>query len=92
MASTSEQVRKSGQFTIQIGNSVVIWAPGGEMRPYKCPVSLSRKKSDGAEWAYYIRNLSHAVRANRDEEIALVRRANRTPFDDMVNETRPSMT
>ena len=66
---------------------LVIWVPGGEMRPYKCPVSLSRKKSDGAERAYYIRNLSHTVRANRDEEIALVRRANRTPFDDMVNET-----
>ena len=65
---------------------LVIWVPGGERRPYKCPISLSRKKSDGTERAYYIRNLSHTVRANRDEEITLVRRANRTPFDDMVNE------
>ena len=56
---------------------LVIWVPGGEMRPYKCPVSLGKRKTDGGEGAYYIRNLSHTVRANRDEEISLIRRANR---------------
>ncbi len=65
---------------------LVIWVPGGEMRPYKCPVSLGKRKTDGGERAYYIRNLTHTVRANRDEEISLIRRANRTPFDDMINE------
>ena len=66
---------------------LVLWVPGGERRPYKCPVTPSKKKSDNVERAYYIRVLSNTVRANRDEEITLVRRANNTPFDDMVNET-----
>ena len=35
---------------------LVIWVPGGEMRPYKCPVSLGKRKTDGGERAYYIRN------------------------------------
>lgn len=26
---------------------LVIWVPGGEMRPYKCPVSLGKRKTDG---------------------------------------------
>ena len=66
---------------------LVLWVPGGERRPYKCPVTPSKKKSDNVERAYYIRVLSNTVRANRDEEITLVRRASNTPFDDMVNET-----
>lgn len=66
---------------------LVLWVPGGERRPYKCPVTPSKRKSDNVERAYYIRVLSNTVRANRDEEITLVRRGNNTPFDDMVNET-----
>src|SRR5690606_31370991 len=31
---------------------LVLWAFGGETRPYKAKVSLSQKKSD---WAYYVR-------------------------------------
>ena len=66
---------------------LVIWVPKGESRPYKCPVSLSsQKKSDNVERAYYIRRLSNTIRANRDEEIELIRRCNRITFDDSINE------
>ena len=66
---------------------ITIWAPGGESRPYRCPVSLSEKKKDRGESAYYIRKLSNTVRADRDEEVALIRRSSKIPFDDMISET-----
>lgn len=66
---------------------LVIWAHGGESRPYKCPVQISSKKNENVERAYYIRKLSNTVRANRDDEIALFNRSATVPFDDMVNES-----
>ena len=66
---------------------VVIWAPGGELRPYRCPVSLGKKVN--VERAYYIRKLSDTVRANQNDEIDLVRRSSRLPFDDRINEEVP---
>lgn len=65
---------------------IIIWVPGGESRPYKCPVSIGGKKSEHGENAYYIRKLSNTVRADRNEEIDLIRRSRKLPFDDMVNE------
>ena len=66
---------------------LVIWAPRGESRPYKCPVSLSSsEKSGSGERACYIRRMSDTVCANQAEEIDLLMRSNRIPFDDMVNE------
>ena len=64
----------------------VIWAPPGESRPYTCPVSLGDDKS--RERAYYIRRLSNMVRANHDEEVALIRgSSSKTTFDNSVNGT-----
>ena len=69
------------------GNDLVlIRVPRGESRPYKCPVRIGTKGEQG-ERAYFIRHLSSTVRANMDEEINLIRRSNRPPFDAMVNET-----
>ena len=47
---------------------VVIRAPRGESRPYKCPIGIGKSGSQG-ERAYYIRHLSSTVRANMEEEI-----------------------
>ncbi len=62
----------------------VIWVPGGRVRPYKCPVSLSDKRGDKA---YYIRKMASTVRANASEEKELFRLSDDIPFDDRGNES-----
>ena len=66
---------------------LVIWAHGGESRPYKCPVRIGTKKNDNIEKAFYIRKMSNTVRATREDEVRLFNRCSTPPFDDMVNET-----
>ncbi len=68
-------------------NIVAIWIPCGESRPYKCPTSISKKKSDNVERAYYVRRMSNTVRASREEEISLIMRSNSLSFDNLVNES-----
>lgn len=60
---------------------LVIWAPGGDNRPYKAP-SIPREK---AQYKYYIRRGSSSVVANQQEEQLLFDMAKRIPFDDRVN-------
>ncbi len=66
-------------YTLEGKLVLVIWAPAGEMRPYKAPLSLSDKKAGSA---YFIRINANTVRATRDNERELVSLANRIPFDD----------
>lgn len=47
-------------YTLKNETIVVVWAPGGEMRPYKAKVSLAK---DAKEWGYFIRRNSSTVRA-----------------------------
>ena len=61
---------------------IVIWVPGGEDRPYKCPVSLSREK---AAKAYYIRKISSTIKANGQDEKELFSLASKQPYDDRIN-------
>ncbi len=61
---------------------MVLWVPGGRTRPYKCPISLSKEKS---EKAYYIRKISSTVKASVSEERELFSMAEAIPFDDMPN-------
>ena len=58
---------------------LVLYAPGGETRPYRARVSLS---SRGSEWAYYIRKHSSTVRARGEDERELLGLAATVPFDD----------
>ena len=58
---------------------LVLYAPGGESRPYQTKVSLSRRSRD---WAYYIRKHSSTVRARGDDERELLGLAATVPFDD----------
>lgn len=64
---------------------LVLWVPGGDARPYKCPVRFPSGKSDKYEKAYFIRKMSNTIRANRNEEKELFMLANNVPFDDRAN-------
>lgn len=65
---------------------IVIWVPGGEDRPYKCPVHFPSDKSLNWEKGYYIRKMSSTIKANAKEERDLVMLAHRIPFDDRLNQ------
>ena len=47
----------------------MLYAPGGETRPYQTRVSLS---ASGRDWAYYIRKHSSTVRARGEDERELL--------------------
>lgn len=60
---------------------LVIWCPGGSIRPYKAPESLDKN----SRYFYYIRRYSSTVHPTIDEERELLQMANQIPFDDQVN-------
>lgn len=65
---------------------IVLWVPGGDARPYKCPIHFPTQKSaEKGEKAYYIRKMSNSIRANQLEEKELFLLAGNTPFDDRPN-------
>lgn len=64
---------------------IVLWVPGGDTRPYKCPVAFPTEKATRAEKAYYIRKMSNTIRANQMEERELFLLANNVPYDDRAN-------
>lgn len=69
--------------TVQDKLILVIWVPGGDLRPYKAPVSLAK---DNTEWAYFIRRHANSVEAKGQDEQELIALANKVPFDDRVNQ------
>ena len=71
-------------YEIESKTILVLYAPGGETRPYKARVSLSR---DNPEWRYYIRKHSSNVRAKGQDELELLRLAATVPFDDRYRQT-----
>ncbi len=62
---------------------LVLWVPGGETRPYKTRVSLSKQAT---EWAWYIRKHSSTVKARGSDEQELLGLTARVPFDDRYNQ------
>ncbi len=64
---------------------IILWIPGGDARPYKCPVTFPTEKAARAEKAYYIRKLLNTLRANQLEEKELFMLAGNVPFDDRAN-------
>ena len=64
---------------------IVLWVPSGESRPYRCPVHISSEKTKDYEKGYYIRRMSHTIRADFNEEQDLVRRARHISFDEEAN-------
>ena len=73
----------TGVYEVEGRTILVLWAPGGETRPYKTRVSLAR---GGTEWAYYIRRHSSTVRAIGADERELLSLAATVPFDDRYHQ------
>jgi len=65
---------------------LVIFAPAGDNRPYKAPISLSEKRS---ERAMYIKRGSKTVKVKDSsyDERRLIELTARIPFDDRINQT-----
>ena len=63
---------------------IVLWAVGGQNRPYKAPVSLSKKNRI---YRYYIRKGSSTVLAKQHDERELMELASTVPFDDRIHHT-----
>ena len=58
---------------------IVLWAPGGQNRPYKAPEAVTASKKT---WRYYIRRYSSTVEAKGETEQELLSLAAKVPFDD----------
>ncbi|MCL2453451.1 MAG: putative DNA binding domain-containing protein, partial [Alphaproteobacteria bacterium] len=63
---------------------MVLWAPGGQTRPYKAPEAVTAKKKT---WHYYIRRYSSTVEAKGEIEQELLSLAAKVPFDDRYNQS-----
>lgn len=61
---------------------LVIWAPGGELRPYQAPINLKKGNSDRA---YFVRLGSETVKAQGDILTQLMQMTAKVPFDDRYN-------
>ncbi len=61
---------------------LILWCPGGSVRPYKCPESLGKGNKG---YFYYIRRFSSTVKPTAEEEKELIGMSNQIPFDDRVN-------
>lgn len=61
---------------------LVLWAPGGQSRPYRARTSLAK---DSRDQAWFIRKGSSTVKARGADETELLGLAATVPFDDRVN-------
>lgn len=59
---------------------LIIWAPGGDNRPYQAP-----KRARGGEREYYVRQGSSTVEARGEIRTQLIAQTARIPFDDRRN-------
>ena len=61
---------------------IVIWAPGGYLRPYSSPKSMAKGEK---ERIYYIRKMASTIAPSEEEKRDLYNLANNVPFDDRIN-------
>jgi ATP-dependent DNA helicase RecG len=62
---------------------LVIWAPGGDERPYACPDHILKKGKSPK--SYFIRKMSSTVKASRAAMKELFELSGDVPFDDRPN-------
>ena len=62
---------------------IVLWAPGGETRPYKAPRAVTAKKK---EYHYFIRRYASTIEAKDEDERELISLTATVPFDDRYNQ------
>ena len=73
-------------YTVDGKGVIVLWAPGGEERPYKCPEKVyTEKGGQKSNKSYYIRKGARTIKANAREEQELISMARDVPFDDRIN-------
>lgn len=65
---------------------LVVFAPAGDNRPYKAPISMSEKRT---ERAMFIKRGSKTIKVKdgSDDERRLIELTARIPFDDRINQT-----
>jgi ATP-dependent DNA helicase RecG len=67
--------------TIEGKNLIVLWAPGGQNRPYKAPKEVTAKHRVNH---YYIRRYSSTIEARGEDERELLSLTATVPFDDRL--------
>ena len=65
-------------------NLIVLWAPGGQNRPYKAPAAVTAKHK---VYQYFIRRYSSTVEARDADERELLSLTATVPFDDRYHQT-----
>ena len=65
-------------------NFVLIWCPGGNDRPYKCPINYIKDEKKRV-YGYYVRKMSSTVKANDKMVKELFELNGDVPFDDRAN-------
>ena len=65
-------------------NLLVLWAPGGQTRPYKVPAAVTAKHKT---WHYFIRRYSSTVEAKGETERELLSLTATVPWDDRFAQT-----
>lgn len=65
-------------------NLIVLWAPGGQNRPYKAPAAVTAKHK---AYQYFIRRYSSTVEARGADERELLSLTATVPFDDRYHQT-----
>ena len=66
---------------------IVVWCPGGAVRPYRSPASFTYEKGKAVpskEAVYWIRKMSSTIKPSPQEMNDLFALANQIPFDDRV--------
>ena len=61
---------------------IVIWAPGGSIRPYSSPRTMAK---DCKERIYWIRKMANTIMPTEEQKKDLYDLSNNVPFDDRVN-------
>ena len=61
---------------------IVVWAPGGSVRPYSSPKTPTKRGGDRICW---IRKMASTIEPSSEEKRDLYNLANNVPFDDQVN-------
>ncbi len=60
---------------------IVVWAPGGTVRPYSSPAKMVKD----SERVYWIRKMASTIKPSEEEKRDLYSLANNVPFDDRIN-------
>lgn len=61
---------------------IIVWAPGGNLRPYSAPKTMDRQNREKIP---YIRKMSSTILPSEAEKRELYSLANNVPFDDRIN-------